>query len=185
MATEAKPGADSATAAPAKSSKKLLIIVIITLVVLLLGVAAVGAFLLLKPAAEHDEYQSEDSVEKARPVKRKKVDRDAPPIYVALDAFTVNLVPENGDQFLQLILSVEVDDHQTDEQLKQYMPKLRNDLTLLLSSKKASELITIEGKRKLAEEIKEQINAVLDPAGKGKQRDAPIREVLFTSFIIQ
>ncbi|MEF8719891.1 MAG: flagellar basal body-associated FliL family protein [Candidatus Accumulibacter necessarius] len=38
---------------------------------------------------------------------------------------------------------------------------------------------------KLAQEIKEKINSVLDPAGKGKKRDSPVKEVLFTSFIIQ
>jgi flagellar FliL protein len=65
------------------------------------------------------------------------------------------------------------------------MPKLRNDLTLLLSSKKASELISKEGKEELAQEIREQMNGVLDPAGRGKKRDWPIKEVLFTSFIIQ
>jgi flagellar FliL protein len=91
----------------------------------------------------------------------------------------------NGDQFLQLVLSVEVDDPQTGDQLKAYMPKLRNDLTLLLSSKKASDLISTEGKEKLAREIMEKMNGVLDPAGKGKNRDWPIKEVLFTSFIIQ
>ncbi|WP_300341873.1 flagellar basal body-associated FliL family protein [Accumulibacter sp.] len=184
MANDAKPGADSGHAAPAKSSKKLLIIIVAVLV-LVLGVGGVGAFLLLKPAAEYDEEHGDSPAEKAKPVKKKKADRNAAPIYVALDAFTVNLVPETGDQFLQLILSVEVEDSQTDEQLKQYMPKLRNDVTLLLSSKKASELVTINGKRALAEEIKEQMNGVLDPAGKGKKRDSPIKEVLFTSFIIQ
>jgi flagellar FliL protein len=55
------------------------------------------------------------------------------------------------------------------------MPKLRNDLTLLLSSKKASDLISTEGKEKLAQEIMEKMNGVLDPAGKGKNRDGPIR----------
>jgi flagellar FliL protein len=84
-----------------------------------------------------------------------------------------------------LILSVEVDDPQVGDQLKLYTPKLRNDLTLLLSSKKASDLITKEGKQTLAQEIKDQINGVLDPGGKGKKRDGPIKEVLFTSFIIQ
>ena len=58
-------------------------------------------------------------------------------------------------------------------------------LPLLLSSTKASQLITTEGKGVLAEEIKEQMNGILDPAGKGKKRDGPIKEVLFTSFIIQ
>ncbi|WP_300317470.1 flagellar basal body-associated FliL family protein [Accumulibacter sp.] len=184
MANDAKSAAESASAAPAKSSKKLLII-IVALLVLVLGLGGVGAVLLLKPAPEYDEEHGEAAVERSGPVKKKKAARDGPPIYVAMDAFTVNLVPENGDQFLQLIISVEVDDGQTDEQLKQYMPKLRNDLTLLLSSKKASELITTEGKRNLAQEIREQMNGVLDPAGKGKKREWPIREVLFTSFIIQ
>jgi flagellar FliL protein len=54
---------------------------------------------------------------------------------------------------------------------------------LLLSSKKGSDLVSKEGKETLAEEMKQEMNGVLDPAGKGK--DGPIKEVLFTSFIIQ
>lgn len=181
MAKDAKPAAEGVQGAPAKN-KKLLIIV--AAVVLLLGVGAVTTFLLLKHSPEHDD-EEEVAVEKAKPVKRKKVDRLAPPVYVALDAFTVNLVPEHGDQYLQLVVSVEVDEAQTADQLKVYMPKLRNDLTLLLSSKKASDLVTTGGKEQLAEEIKEKINGVLDPASKGKKRDWPVKEVLFTSFIIQ
>ncbi|HND39209.1 MAG TPA: flagellar basal body-associated FliL family protein [Accumulibacter sp.] len=185
MATkDSKPAGDSAEATPAKSSKKLLII-IVAAVVLVLALGGTAAFFLLKSNPEHDEENGEAAVEKAKPVKKKKVDREAAPIYVALDAFTVNLVPENGDQFLQLIAAVEVEDAQTGDQLKVYMPKLRNDITLLLSSKKASELIAKEGKQRLAEEIKDQMNHILDPAAKNKKREGPIRDVLFTSFIIQ
>ncbi|MEF8736493.1 MAG: flagellar basal body-associated FliL family protein [Candidatus Accumulibacter necessarius] len=183
MAKDAKPAAEGADVTPAKNSKKLLII--ISVLVLALGLAGLGAFFLLRHAPEHDDDGEEVAVEKAKPAKKKKADRDAPPVYVALETFTVNLIPENGDQFLQLILSVEVDDPQVGDQLKLYTPKLRNDLTLLLSSKKASDLITKEGKQTLAQEIKDQINGVLDPGGKGKKRDGPIKEVLFTSFIIQ
>ena len=183
MAKDAKPAAEGADVAPARKSKKLLII--ISVLVLTLGLGGLGAFFLLRQAPEHEDDGDEVAVEKAKPVKKKKADRDAPPVYVALETFTVNLIPENGDQFLQLILSVEVDDPQVGDQLKLYTPKLRNDLTLLLSSKKASELITKEGKQILAQEIRDQINGVLDPSGKGKKRDGPIKEVLFTSFIIQ
>ncbi|MBK7673902.1 flagellar basal body-associated FliL family protein [Accumulibacter sp.] len=183
MAKDAKPAAEGADVAPARKSKKLLII--ISVLVLTLGLGGLGAFFLLRQAPEHEDDGDEVAVEKAKPVKKKKADRDAPPVYVALETFTVNLIPENGDQFLQLILSVEVDDPQVGDQLKLYTPKLRNDLTLLLSSKKASELITKEGKQILAQEIRDQINGVLDPGGKGKKRDGPIKEVLFTSFIIQ
>lgn len=183
MAKDAKTAVEGAEAAPAKSNKKLLII-IIAVVVLVLGLGGTAAYVLLKhgPAEEDD---GEVAVEKVKPAKKKKVDRGAPPVYVAIDAFTVNLVPERGDQFLQLSLSVEVDDVQIGDQMKQYMPKLRNDLTLLLSSKKASDLVTTEGKELLAQEIREQINNILDPASKGKKRDGPIKDVLFTSFIIQ
>ncbi len=185
MAKDAKAEADGASAAPVKSKKKLLI-VIIAVLLLVLGLGGVGAYFLLKPAPDYDEEYAEAPRDRARPPsRRKKVDHNAPPIYVALETFTVNLVPENGDQYLQLILSVEVEDAQVDEQLKQYMPKLRNDLTLLLSSKKASELINSEGKTQLAAEIKEKMNDILDPAGRGKKNDWPVREVLFTSFIIQ
>ncbi|SBT05028.1 Flagellar basal body-associated protein FliL [Candidatus Accumulibacter aalborgensis] len=184
MVKDAKPPVTGTEAVPSKSSKKLLII-IVAAVVLVLGIGGVTAFVLLKPAAEHEVDDGEVAPEKARPAKKKKADREAAPIYVALDPFTVNLVPEGSDQFLQLILSVEVDDPQTGDQLKLYSPKLRNDVTLLLSGKKASELMSKDGKELLAREIKEQINGVLDPAGKGKKRDSPVKEVLFTSFIIQ
>ncbi|QKS28385.1 MAG: hypothetical protein FAZ92_02079 [Accumulibacter sp.] len=183
MAKDAKPATEIGDAAPAKSSKKLLIIIL--LVVLVVGLGGLSAFLLLRGSAAHEDDGEEAVVEKAKPAKKKKVDLNAPPVYVALDAFTVNLVPENGDQFLQLIVSVEVDDSQVGDHIKLYTPKLRNDITLLLSSKKASQLITKEGKETLAQEIREQMNGVLDPAGKGKKRDWPIKEVLFTSFIIQ
>ena len=185
MAKDAKAEADGAGAAPPVKSKKKLLTIIIAILVLVLGLGGVGAYFLLKPAAEYDEEYADAPRERARPSKRKKTDHNAAPVYVALDAFTVNLVPESGDQYLQLILSVEVEDAQVDEQLKQYMPKLRNDLTLLLSSKKASDLISSEGKTRLAAEIKEKMNDVLDPAGKGKKNDWPVKEVLFTSFIIQ
>jgi len=183
MAKDARPATETADAAPAKSSKKFLIITL--LLVLVLGLGGLSAFLLLRGNPVHEDDGDEAVVEKAKPAKKKKVDLNAPPVYVPLDAFTVNLVPENGDQFLQLIVSVEVDDAQVGEHIKLYTPKLRNDITLLLSSKKASQLITKEGKEALAQEIREQMNGVLDPAGKGKKRDWPIKDVLFTSFIIQ
>ena len=181
MAKDAKPAAEGADRAPAKNKK---LLIIIAALLLLLGIGALTTFLLLRHSAEHDD-EDEVAVEKVKPVKRKKNDRNSPPVYVALDAFTVNLVPEHGDQYLQLVVSVEVDEAQTADQLKVYMPKLRNDLTLLLSSKKASDLVTTGGKEQLAEEIKDRINGILDPASKGKKHDWPVKEVLFTSFIIQ
>lgn len=169
--------------APPKKSKKLLII-IIAAVVLLAG-AGGAAFFLLSKNADHGDDDDEVATEKATPAKKKKNEKAAPPVYVPLESFTVNLVPEQGDQFLQLIVSVEVDNLPAADTIKLYMPKLRNRVMLLLSDKKASDLITKEGKEKLAQEIRAQMNEVIDPSTKGRDSESPVKEVLFTSFIIQ
>lgn len=182
MAKEAKPEAAATTeAAPPRKSKKLLIIIAAALVVILL-LGGAGAFFLMK---KHNAENAEDEEVAAETNKggRKKGGKESPPVYVAMDAFTVNLVPESGDQFVQLILSVEVADAPTGDRIKTYTPKIRNNVMMLLSGKKASELLTKEGKEKLAGEIRDQMNHVL--AAGAKEEDAPVKEVLFTSFIIQ
>ena len=116
-------------------------------------------------------------------LEKKKGAKEAGPIYIALDQFTVNLAPDNGDQFLQVMISVEVEDMTVGDRIKSYTPKLRNNVMLLLSGKKASELSTKAGKEALANEIRDLINEILDAGAKPGY--GPVKEVLFTSFIIQ
>lgn len=176
MATkEVKPEGEAAP-----KSKKLLII-IVALVLLLVAGGAAAFFMLHKGDAEADDEEA--AVETHKPAKKKKGEKEAPPVFVPLEVFTVNLVPEQGDQYLQLQLSVEVEDAETGESLKASMPKLRNKVMLLLSDKKASELLPKEGKEKLAGELRAQMNGVLAPGM--KPENGPVKEVLFTSFIIQ
>ncbi len=182
MAKEAKAETPSTNTTPPKKSKKLLIIIIAGLLVILLAVGGAAAFFLMsKPSAE-DGDDEEAVTEQAKPSK-KKSSKETLPVYVALDAFTVNLVPESGEQFLQIILSVEVSDAITGDRIKTFSPKIRNNVMMLLSGKKASELLTKEGKEKLAGEIRDQMNTVLGAST--KDSDGAVREVLFTSFIIQ
>lgn len=172
---EAKPAAEGEQA-PKKKGKLLIIIIA---AVVLLGAIGGGALFMLK-SSNHDD---EEEVATDAPKAKKKSGKEAPPVYVALENFTVNLMPDQGEQYLQVAVSVELTDAAVGEQIKLHMPKLRNKVMLLLSSKKASDLASKEGKEGLAEEIRQQMNEVLEPASKGK--DGPIREVLFTSFIIQ
>lgn len=160
--------------APKKKGK---LIIIIAAVVLLLGALGGGAWYVLHPA-EH-----EDDEEAAAEAPKKKSGKETPPVYVALEAFTVNLVPDPAEQYLQVAMSLELEDAAEGEKIKLHMPKLRNKVMLLLSSKKGPELVTKEGKEGLAQELKQQMNEVLAPSGKDK--NGPIKEVLFTSFIIQ
>ena len=184
MAKDAKPDAPSAEAAPPKKSKKMLVIVAAALV-LILAIGGGAAFFLMKSHSAEDGEEGEAVTEKAKDGKKKDA-KEAAPVYVALDAFTVNLTPETpeaGSQFLQLVISVEAADLLVGDKLKMYTPKIRNNVMLLLSGKKASELITREGKQTLSLEIRGLINQVLEPGNKGG--DGPAKEVLFTSFIIQ
>lgn len=181
MAKEAKAEAPVAEATPPKKSKKLLIMIAAALVVVL-ALGGTAAFFLMKKHGA-DEVDEEQAVTETAKNAKKKGGKETLPVYVTMDAFTVNLVPESGDQYVQLILSVEVADAHMGDKIKGYMPKIRNNVVMLLSSKKASELLTKEGKENLAGEIRDQMNQVLAPGAKGD--DAPVREVLFTSFIIQ
>lgn len=181
----AKPDAKAAApeAPPPKKSRKLLIIILALVLVLVAGGGA-AAFFLMKGSHADDEDATQE--EDAKPVKKKKKDeKHAAPVYVALETFTVNLMQETGDQYLQVAMSLEVEEAPDADKVKSFMPKLKSQIMLLLSSKKASELGSKEGKEKLSNELRDTINEVLEPPVKGRKAEGPVKEVLFTSFIIQ
>lgn len=185
MAKDVKPVEEGAEAP--KKSKKLLIIIVAAVLVLVL--AGGGAFMLLKKS-DHAEDDEDVAEETSKPKKGDKKAHSAPPVFVNLETFTVNLIPETGDQYLQVILALELEDITADETLKLQMPKIRNNIMLLLSSKKASELLPKEGKESLAEALKDEINGIISPPKTGKKgeklnAEGPVKSVLFTSFIIQ
>ena len=173
--------AEKTEAGAAKPQKNTMKVVIIgAVVVVLIAVLGVGGILL---TGNHGDADDEDTVEQTVPKKKRKVSVRTAPVYVVLDPFTVNLKPEDGDHYLQVAISVEVDDTADGEQVKLFMPKLRNEVMFLLSDKLPSDLATKEGKEALADGIRDQMNAVLEPGN--KRGHGPVSEVLFTSFIVQ
>lgn len=187
-AKDAKPAEETAEA-PKKKSKKLLIIILAAVLVVVLAAGGTAFLLMKKNAAAEDDENAEET---SKPAKKKGA-HEAPPVFVNLEPFTVNLIPETGDQYLQVVLSLEIEDPANEVTIKAQMPKIRNNLTLLLSAKKASELLPKEGKERLAESLKDEINSVVssaaEPPKKGKKAETadegPVKSVLFTSFIIQ
>lgn len=163
----ADPKAD---AAPPKAKSKMMIIIIA--VVLLAAIGGGGAWFMMKGGDDH----APGAAKKAKPAKA------VPPEYVALESFTVNLQPESGtDQYLQVQMTLQVAGTEQAELFKSNMAKVRNRVLMLLSSKKASEINTVEGKKVLAKEI---VEATKQPfVDKGAEQE--VTEVLFTSFIIQ
>ncbi len=172
MKAEAK-----AEAAPAGggSKKKLIIIIVAVLVLALGGGGAAWFFMHGADSAEHED----EPVKKSKSKKKKK--ESGPPVYVPVEAFTVNLQPEEGEQYLQLAFTLQLSDAEQSELIKNNMPKVRSRILLLLSSKRASEINTPEGKQQLGKEILEQVNLPFEEHGDEQE----VAEVLFTSFIIQ
>lgn len=84
-----------------------------------------------------------------------------PPVFVPLDAFTVNLASEQGDQYLQVAATLKVLDQGAADAIKQYMPEMRHRTLVLLSSKKPMEIASGEGRERLAEELRQTANNVL------------------------
>ena len=155
----------AADAAPPKS-KKMLIIIIAAVV---LGGGAAAGFFLTRGGGDKDKAEEHKSA------------HVVPPVYVAIEPFTVNLQPETGDQYLQIQFTLQVANEEQVELIKANMPKIRGRMLLLLSAKKASELNTTEGKKILSTEIIAQ--AQLPFAEKGEPQK--VSSVDFTSFIIQ
>jgi flagellar FliL protein len=182
MATkETPPPPPAADAPPPKKGKKLLIIAIAA-VVLLIGIGG-AAYVLLKPAPADDEEAAD--VEPKKGKKKKEEKPHGPPAYLKMEAFTVNLQGESGDQFLRIELSARFEDAAESERAKQYMPSIRNKVLLLLSGKKASELAPKEGKEKLSQEILTEMNAILAHDDGKKGGGGLVKEVLFTEFVVQ
>jgi flagellar protein FliL len=98
--------------------------------------------------------------------KEPKAEAEKPPQFMLLDPFTVNLLLEDNPQFLQLALTLKVADAAAIEKIKLYLPEVRDKVLMLLSGQKASTLLTLDGKRTLAIDILNAINAIVVPADK-------------------
>ncbi|AYH43094.1 flagellar basal body-associated FliL family protein [Azoarcus sp. DN11] len=174
--------AETAALVPKRGKKLLMLLIAAVLVVALLAAAAVGLLLLKKGHA--DAEGGEDAPAAA-------VDLSKPPTFVPMDPFVVNLAPAEGERYLQVVMALRVADMKTGENLKAFMPEIRHQINLLLSSKLPSELSTMEGREALAAEIVTRTNSVLGGApakqgnGKATAPAGPIQAVLFNSFIIQ
>jgi flagellar FliL protein len=184
-------------------SKKLIIILVAVLVLVLVGGGAAVMLLKKKPAAEDGEDGAE-AVEAPKPKAHAKSDH--PPTFVPLDPFTVNLADKDVDRFAQIGVTLQVEDPKFADQIKAYMPAIRSNVLMVLAHKTAVELLTREGKEKLAKDImRESVRPMgieLDdedeedpppaadaPKKKKKKKKAhvesPITQVLFSNFIVQ
>jgi len=189
-----------------------MLFIIIGVVVLALVGGGVGYMMWSKKKAAEAEAEAEADGEEAgdhaKPAKKKdKKDKKdghaaAPSFYKFDKPFTVKLVAEQQEAYLQVEAQLRVSDAAVQETLKQYDPELKHKITLLLLAKKVVDLNTAAGVQRLSNEIRDVVNNTLEPPApkKGKAKaadgapaepedeadpDAPVQAVLFTTFIVQ
>ena len=142
-----KPEAASDEAAPKASGKKGLIKLIV--IVLVVG-GAIGGGAWWYLGHKNAEGAAEAKQEPAKP-----------PVFYPLETFTVNLVLIETPQFLQTGITLKVSDNAVVEELKLLTPVVRDRILMLMSSRKSTDLLTIEGKRQLGNDIVDAMNEVL------------------------
>ena len=153
-----------------RSKKKLLLLVLIGVVVLG-GLGGGGWFAYNKffkkapPAAEGQAPGAEGQA----PADQSQM--------VTLPTFLVNLADPLGRRYLKMTLDVEVPDKIVADELNKLMPKVRDSILLLLSSKSYADLSTMESKILLKNEIVDRLNQNMG--------GAKISRVYITELVIQ
>lgn len=181
--------------APKKSKKKLFIM--IGLIVVLLGVLGGGGFFgykwwMGKKAAAGADNATEQKAEEGHGGEKKddkgahgekKDEKGAAAAVegagelVSIPPLLVNLAEPQGRRYLKLALDIEVKDKAAADQLNKSMPKVKDSLLLLLSSKTYEDLGSLENKILLKKEIVERLTLVL-----GEQK---VLRVYITEIVIQ
>ena len=208
--------AAAADAPSAKPGGKKKLVVMVAVAAIVLGGGGVGALVFMKKqkAAAEAAAAASDDVDSVAPAKaEKKKDHNEKPVFVPMDPFVVNLADHEADRYAQIGITLEVPDDHVGEEIKTYLPAIRNNILLLLAHKSSADLAGGEGKELLArqirrealkamgEEVDDDEDSAATPASadgasaavpvkkkkkkKAAVADAPIRSVQFSSFIIQ
>ena len=214
MSAAAAPPADAGAAPTAKKGKKKLLIIILVAALVVLGGGGGAAFVIMKKkAAAEAAAAAEDGdavAEHAAPAHH--ADPSHPPTFVPLDPFVVNLADHESEKYAQIGITLQVDDAHFADQMKTYMPAIRNGILMVLAHKTSQELLTREGKEALAAEIQREAvrplgieidspdeeeaqaaaaEAEAKAAGKKKKKKPkaevhnPVEKVHFSNFIVQ
>ncbi len=195
MAT--KPEASEAPSAAPKSKK---LIIMGGIVVLVLAIVAGGGWFYISKQRAAEEGEEEVATSKPTAI--------GPPTYLPLDSMVVNLADPGGEKVAQVGITLELTDAHATDTVKLYLPTIRSGVLLLISQRTAEELLSKEGKERLAQDVLKEASKPfggVDEAGdvhsgaavakekkkktakkdKNAHAENPVRSVLFSSFIVQ
>ncbi len=164
----AEEEAKEAPPAAAGSGKKMMMLGLVGVLLLGGGGGAAWFFMGSGDKAEGEKHAKKDHDEEHA---------DEPGPVMELEPFLLNLADREELRFLKVTIKVELDRPEEKTDYPNKVPAIRDALLVLLSSKESQLLRTVNGKRRIREEIMTRVNGVMS---KGK-----ITNVFFTDFIIQ
>lgn len=165
-----------------KKKSPLMLIIIVAVVMLVLGGG--GAYFLLggkssspAPAAATAEGETAEG-EEAEAANVPKAEA----VYFSLDPrFVVNFVGKSRARFLQVQIDGVTRDPMIKEDVTLHLPKIRNNILMLLSSKTYDDLSNPEGKEQLRQEVLTEIQSII----KEESGHEGVEDIFFTSFVMQ
>jgi flagellar protein FliL len=105
----------------------------------------------------------------------------APAIYFAIDPpIVVNFEDDSAVRFLQVTMELSAHDQKAIDGVQKNIPRIRNNLLLLISNRDYHSLMNRDGKEKLRQESLAEVLAILKKDG-----SPPIDDLLLTSFVVQ
>lgn len=100
-----------------------------------------------------------------------------------IDKMIINLAPPDINRYVQISFAYETSDPIAQQNLQTYLPVIRSRVLMVLSTKTAQEIKTIQGKQELLDQVLEvarlSLPEQLDVADKG------IKDVHITSIVVQ
>ncbi len=171
----AKDQGASKNDAPAPSKPLLLyILVIINMAV----VGGVGFMVYKANQARNHQTNVDEVVEGAKKDNEEdkaKEEKEFVGKTIPLETFLINLSGSQGRKLLKVNMELEVEGDKTPEEIEKRKAAVRDMILLILSSKRYEDVSTKDGKDRLRDEIKQQLNQIL--------KKGLVKQVLFTEFI--
>lgn len=172
MATATKRTSDT-NGSGSKSFGKLIIGLLLVILVIGASVGATWFFLQKSGLLGAASAESAHSVQKPVPLP--------PPIFAALEPFTVTLRDERTTRILYLAITLRLVDEPSRNMVSEYMPEVRDRVLRLLSVQNPTYIQTPEGRSRLVQDLTELLQRPYQPQPRGPE----ISAVLFTAFVVQ
>ena len=147
----------------------------------LIALAGIGAFVFLNSqkvaapmnAAQKVQPKTEAKTEAKQDINELKNNE----VTCSLDPFIVNLMDEAGRRYLRVKMDLVLSSKSLEDEIKKKTPEIRDKIIMTLSGKRFNDVASPEGKIRLRNELKENINKLL--------MNGKVLEIYFTEFVIQ